>query len=182
MTYDATATGKLAVDFGPKPTLSIRRKNPASPGSEPVIWNQGNSGYFNGSNTRGVITLPGDYVFSWGLPILDEKNESLAKGKFETVNLDPAEKRATIKVKAPTRELPNAAFGCGSAYRNFLGQRRIDNAAGNYGARDGSVQQQGAGAASGAGSGAWRALPRTKARECRVVPFASTGAPAGSTR
>lgn len=174
VTYDATATGKLAVDFGPKPTLSIRRKNPASPGSEPVIWNQGNSGYFNGSNTRGVITLPGDYVFSWGLPILDEKNESLAKGKFETVNLDPAEKRATIKVKAPTRELPNAAFGCGSAHRNFLIQRNADNSAGAYGEPDGSVQQQGAGGATSEGIVAWQALPLTKDTDFRVFPFAAS--------
>jgi hypothetical protein len=183
--YDATTAGKLVSDFGPKPSLSILKATVDSQGQtvNQAIWNKSqdpNSQFFNGSYPKGVIALAGDYTFTFNLPIIPDVKESVGKGKIDTVDINPSELRTTIKVKAPTRELPNAPTGnCSGANRNFIVQRSLENPGGGLGEPDGYTQKhylEGTVPSYNGNQGivAWRSLSLSQDTEIKVFPFAAS--------
>ena len=186
-TADLSNNGKLAVDFGPKPWLQITRQGAmlqVGGQSDVVVWSDQNRTAINGLLARqnGVIAFGGSYVFSWQLPIIDPIKKTIARGDNQTVDLNPAERRATIHVAAPKRELPNAVATCSTPNRNFIVQRKLANQTNAYSEPDGysqrSATEGGTPGYNGAeGIVAWRSVPLDKDMDIRVFPFAESEAP-----
>jgi hypothetical protein len=124
--YAATATGPLAVDFGPSPSLRVFRTQdpvaPATTGTE-IAFAQAGSVPWNGAPVTPVITVPGDYRFSFGVGILDDVKKSVSGKSNLAFDITPADKRAHVKVKVPQRDFPDATWQCSGTNRNYLVQR-----------------------------------------------------------
>ncbi len=187
-TYDPTTT--LVRDFGPKPALKIFFTAPGNQEVQAYGTNNSYPAFWNGSPTRAALAPPGSWRFSWGLPVLDDVKHDLASGENAALSLQPAEKRATIRIKKPSsRDLPNPPASCHVAAQEILVQRNRDNSNGQYGeppSYDQRQTQQPAGVAiqdgymyyaSGEGIVAWAAVPLANDTDVRVFPFVATEAP-----
>lgn len=116
------------VDFGPRADLRVTEN-----GQELVknLWSASN--YYNqeawkfwrAATPQGYYAplLPVTYQLEYSPPVLGEKSFEPVSGQIMDVDITPPDKRAIIKVHAPTRELPDATRTCVSANRHFLVQR-----------------------------------------------------------
>lgn len=187
LSADTSASGKLISDFGPKPYLQITRTGVTQSNgtqSDVTLWIDSNHASLAGLLARqnGVVIMGGAYVFSWQLPILDPIKKTIARGSNQAIDLNPPERRATIHVNAPKRENPNATATCSSANRNFIVQRKVQNANNAYSEPDGYSQRigtEGTTPSYSAAEGivAWRSVPLDKDMDIRVFPFAELEAP-----
>lgn len=141
--FDRSATGNLWVNFGPKALLQIKNVGGGSAPDAPLtlIYDEANSNTQNYRDTwsgqavnRAALAAPGKYVFGFGVPVIPTVEEVLAEGENATLNLGTTDYRATLVLKAPVRELPDAPITtCQTKERTFLVQRNVDNANGQLG-------------------------------------------------
>ncbi len=126
VSYDTTANSTLARDFGPTPSLHVfRTQDPVAPATTGVeiAFAQAGSVPWNGAPVNPVITVPSDYRFSFGVGVLDDVKKSVSGKSNLAFDITPADKRAHVKVKVPTRDFPDAAWQCSGTNRNYLVQR-----------------------------------------------------------
>ena len=189
-TYDATST--LKRDFGPTPQLTVFFTPPS--GAEAQVYKLpvngaaagGNAPFWAGAPAKAVLAPPGGYRFSFGLPILDDTNKTLAGGENANLALTPSDKRGTIIVKKPARDLADAALNYHVAAQTQIIQRNRDNAALAYGevpSYDQRNTPQPANVAIQPGSLtyapqegviSWAALPMKDDTTLKVFPFAAS--------
>ena len=183
--YSPPGTGTLAVDFGPQAAPQVWRAGVNEQGNTPWmdVWHPGYGDparVFGGAPAAPVVTMPGDYWIGWNVPVLGETLFAIAPGSNKTIDITPPERRATIRVKAPIRELPDARRRCGTDNRNFIVHRQVANPDGLFGEPDGISQRQTLGQAANSpreGLVEWKSFPLAQDTTIRVFPFvASEGA------
>jgi hypothetical protein len=132
--YDGSnaVTSPLYRDFGPRPALTIRHTPGGGVATETertlsTFTNVPSTDPFWGGNpSRAALVAPGEYRFSWGIPILDDVRKTIADGEQATLQLAPEDRRATIVIKPPVRELPDAPpETCQTTDRSFLVWRNV---------------------------------------------------------
>jgi hypothetical protein len=90
-TFETASRSTTATDIGPRANLRVSRNGhnlnlvQLSP-----VW--------SGSNERGMAVLPGTYLFSWGIPVLDPIEQEIRGAEVAHINLTPADKRVTVLV------------------------------------------------------------------------------------
>jgi hypothetical protein len=193
--YDGSTSGPLTVDFGPRPRLSIFQRPEGSPTApETQVFSFAgiptNDAFWNGKPQRAVLAAPGDYRFSWNLPILEDVRKTVVEEERAVIPLASLDRRATVVVKPPVRELPDAPFAaCQGVSRTFLVHRARDNAAlslgepapGDLRVYNGNVAAYPEGylttLSQNEGLRAYRALRVNVETSIRVFPFAASEAP-----
>ena len=189
-TYDASST--LKRDFGPTPQLTVFFTSPGA--AETQVYKLpangaaagGNAPFWAGAPAKAVLAPPGGYRFTFGLPILDDTKKDLAAGENANLALTPSDKRGTIIVKKPTRDLPDAVVANHTVAQSQIIQRNRDNAALAYGELP-SYDQRNTSQPAGTpiqpgylnygpneGVVAWAALPLKDDTTIKVFPFAAS--------
>lgn len=185
---DAGST--LQRDFGPTPVLKAFYTAPGL--AEKQVFGQSNSysAFWNGKPQRAILAPPGAYRFSWSLPILADLQWTLGGGDNATIDLNPADQRATIIVKKPAvRDLPDVPVQrCHAAAQSFVVHRRVDNSHLGYGEPTSGDQRNTAAtppvntrihhgftdSSSNEGVVSWAALFMKDDTTIRVFPFAAS--------
>ncbi len=181
------SSSTLRRDFGPTPSLTVHYTAPGLAEAQVFGQSRANPAFWNGAPQRPLLAPPGDYRFSWGMPILTDVKKTLGSGENATVDLAPSDKRATIVVKKPAaRELPDVpAVRCHLPARTFLVHRRAENTNGVWGEPPSYDQNQTSPqdlplqpGSNHYGSSeqitSWAALPLKNDTTVKVFPFAAS--------
>jgi hypothetical protein len=108
VTYDQTSDeGRLRTDFGPRASLVVSQ---AQQGGLVAVSDGQHVGFrTNPATAEWVSLLGGEYTFSFGPKVLEPRTVRLGPDSKTELDLTPAtDVRATIAIKWPTRENPDA--------------------------------------------------------------------------
>ena len=122
--YDTSPTSVLRSDIGPVPHLSVRAKVGGVDQSPVEPWNlQAKELSDWVPDPAGVLTIAGDYSFSFDLNAFATTQVTVSPGQTKSVNLN-VDKRARVRLVPPaSRDLPNFTAPCVGKDRTFVVQR-----------------------------------------------------------